>query len=289
MNLKGLRVAMSVIAAALLAMMLSGCGGDDEGLSAEDMARISAAEAAAMMAQADADAAAEAQAEAEAAADGRIADLEAMLAASSSDEEIAALTQEIADLVAQIAMEPEPVPDPGYQPSDPGGTLEGSESRAAAQRIEEAMVEAPLMRELQDGEVANAPDTATGDANIEDDIAFPADAAQAGDDGVRMGIPKDVSVTDLEQARLGTPAALTLAVKGGTGLGTAADSATTDAPAIAGWQGVALEKVGSRRHHPDGSCVLRCRALRAGVWRRVPVQRNGKCCRPAGRSDRHHP
>ncbi|MCY4514122.1 MAG: hypothetical protein OXC69_03135, partial [Candidatus Tectomicrobia bacterium] len=117
MNLKGLRVAMSVIAAALLAMMLSGCGGDDNGLSAEDMARISAAEAAAMMAQADADAAAEAQAEAEAAADERIADLEAMLAASSSDEEIAALTQEIADLVAQIAMEPEPVPDPGYQPT----------------------------------------------------------------------------------------------------------------------------------------------------------------------------
>ena len=131
MNLKGLRVAMSVIAAALLAMMLSGCGGDDNGLSAEDMARIAAAEQAAMDAQAAADAAADAEADAET----RIAELEAQVAASSSDDEIAALTQEIADLVAEIANMNQPAPDPGYQPSDPGGTLEGAEGRAAAARI----------------------------------------------------------------------------------------------------------------------------------------------------------
>ena len=154
MNLKGFRVAMSVIAAALLAMMLSGCGGDDDGLSAEDMARIAAAEDAAMMAQEDADAAEMAAAAAEAEAEQ--AKMDAAAAAAEAEKVLKALAdaaaaQEAADMAqAELDAEPEPVPDPGYQSTDPGGTLEGAEGRAAAQRIEEAMVAAPLKRETQD-------------------------------------------------------------------------------------------------------------------------------------------
>ena len=110
MNLKGFRVAMSVIAAALLAMMLSGCGGDDDGLSASDMARIDAAE----MAAADAAAAAAA---AQAAADE----------AAMEDDDI---------------MDP---PEPEYSPTDPGGTLEDVRDRAAAQRIWESADISPII------------------------------------------------------------------------------------------------------------------------------------------------
>ena len=110
MNLKGFRVAMSVIAAALLAMMLSGCGGDDDGLSASDMARIEAAE----MAAADAAAAAAA---AQAAADE----------AAMEDDDM---------------MDP---PEPEYSPTDPGGTLEDVRDRAAAQRIWESADITPMI------------------------------------------------------------------------------------------------------------------------------------------------
>ena len=188
---------MYVGAVLVIALFTFGCGGDDDGLSAEDMARISAAEAAAMMAQEDADAAAAAQAAAEAAAETRIDELEALLAASSSDEEIADLTAQIAMLVAEIAEEDPPAPDPGYQPSDPGGTLEGQEGRAAAARIDA------------------------------DDV-----------------FDKAATLGGLSQAPLGSDPALTVAVTGGSGLGTADDSADADAPAIAGFDGVNLMKMG---------------------------------------------
>ena len=55
---------MGFAAMLVAGLFLAGCGGDDNGLSSEDMARLSAAESAAMMAQAEAEAA---QAEAEAA------------------------------------------------------------------------------------------------------------------------------------------------------------------------------------------------------------------------------
>ena len=55
---------MGFAATLVAGLFLAGCGGDDNGLSSEDMARLSAAESAAMMAQAEAEAA---QAEAEAA------------------------------------------------------------------------------------------------------------------------------------------------------------------------------------------------------------------------------
>ena len=86
---------MYVGAVLAIALFTFGCGGDDDGLSAEDMARLASAEQAA----ADALAAVEAAAEA-------------------ADDDV---------------MEPEP--EPGYQPDDPGGTLEGQAGRAAAQRI----------------------------------------------------------------------------------------------------------------------------------------------------------
>jgi len=227
-NLKGFRVAMSVIAAALLAMMLSGCGGDDDGLSADDMARISAIE------QETADAKEETAEQQEQIAElnTTIQGLRDQLAASDSDEEIAMLTQQIADLVAEIAKEPEPVPDPGYQPSDPGGTLEGSAERAAAQRIASSvgMVEV----------TAAVPGV---DANTDGDFADAGDSPPV-PAGRANRISGGVSIKDLTQARLGEDPMLSLAVTGGTGLSTAMDSADTDAPALSGWTGVALEKAG---------------------------------------------
>ena len=159
MNLKGIRVAMYVIAAALLAMTLAGCGGDDDGLSASDMARIASAEQAAVDAQAAAEAAAAAAA----------------------------------------------MPDPDPAPAEPmgpetGGTLEGQEGRAAAARI----------------------------------------AYSASDAGIMGG----ADIGSISQARLGEDPMLTIAVTGGSGLGTAMDSADMDAPMIDGFTGVSLMKDG---------------------------------------------
>ena len=297
--------AAMLIAASALA--LSGCGGDDGGLSAEDMARIdtaeanaATAEAARMAAVADAaDARAEA-ADAEAARMAAVADAadykakamaaeaEAMMAKAAQTEaeedrdaaEEAAANAEIARMAAVAAqgvaetardaamaaqseavaarllaeqalemandriaeLEAAAMAGPGTT-----GTLEGVEGRAAAQRIEEGMEAAPLARETLDrAKIADR--SAAGTTDIGDDIEFPADAmpgdSDYDEDEVRMVIPKDVSVADLEQSRLGTPAELSLEVEGGTGLTTADDSADMDAPMIAGFTGVALEKDG---------------------------------------------
>ena len=90
------------------ALALAGCGGDDNGLSAEDQARISAAEDAAAMAQAEAEAAdAAAQAAAEkAAADKMAADEEIAAAKAAADAAQAAAdaAQAAAD-AAQAAAE----------------------------------------------------------------------------------------------------------------------------------------------------------------------------------------
>ena len=96
-----LRMGMALLVAGFLALLV-GCGGDDDGLSAADMARIDAAE----MAAADAAAAA---------------------AAAAASAEEAAMDDD------DDMMQPEP---DVYDPSDPGGTLEPDvRDRAAAQRI----------------------------------------------------------------------------------------------------------------------------------------------------------
>ena len=192
MNLKGFRVAMFVIAAALLAMMLSGCGGDDNGgLSAADMARIEEAEKKAEEAAQRAE--------------------EAEEAAQKAEE------------AAQRAEEAEEAEEE-YSPNDPGGTREDTEDRAAAQRIAASVGPALLVDAIPDN-----PDTAA-------DESMPAVMGT----GIRSG----ASIKSLSQARLGEDPMLSIAVTGGGGLSTADDSAATDAPAIAGFTGVSLEKDG---------------------------------------------
>ena len=106
------RLAVFMLAVAGLA--LQGCGGDDNGgLSAADMARIEAAEMAAAAAQAEAEA----------------AHMEAEEAKAD-----AAAAEEAAEQARQDAMDAMEEED-AYSPDDPGGTLEGQEGRAAAQRI----------------------------------------------------------------------------------------------------------------------------------------------------------
>ena len=319
MNLKRYRVAMLVIAAAV-AMLLSGCGGDDNGgLSAEDMARIDNAEmaaAAAMTAQAAAEAAqAEAEAEATAAmaaemaakADAAAARAEAATAKAAAAEAMAEATEAKEDLqeaidarqdaeaaqamaeaaqkdaedardAAEMAQEAAEAKAAEYKMMveeleaemdagpDTAGTLEGVEGRAAAARIMYSKGAAPTRNDTLDtADSPGTPTVATDDTRYDGTDAAGA-VITAGTVGAlsyraliaatdplsmldnrtepTMVIPRSVSVTDLMQARLGQPAELSLAVKGGTGLGTAMDSATEDAPAIAGWDGVALEKDG---------------------------------------------
>ena len=288
-----------VLAAALFTF---GCGGDDNGgLSAEDMARITAAEDAAADAMAEAAAAearamaAEAEAmEAEAAEAAAVAAaataeaarmaavaeaMEAMAMSSQAAEDqkdaedardAAIAAQGVAEAARDAAVAAAAVAEAARMDAadalatanmtiealqaqlaaGPGttGTLEGVDGRAAAQRIEEGMMESPLERETLDRAKIDNPN-AIGTTPTGDDIVFPADPEPGDDDyhadmEPRMVIPDDVSVTDLKQARLGTPAELTLSVKGGTGLGTAMHSAEMDAPEIAGFTGVALERDG---------------------------------------------
>ena len=252
-----------VFAAMLIAasaLVLAGCGGDDNGLSSEDMARLAAAETAAAAAQETADqatmdaamaqdeaheaeeAAAAAQMEAEA-ADMRAMEAEAAAAAADMRAmEAEAATEELQE---QLDMQAEQAAE--YSPTDPGGTLEGVEGRAAAQRIEEGVSRRNFGRELIDpalthGGPAND-DTATVETN--NDLVFTAHSASGPVDPAGVtAIAKDVSIIGLERSRLGTAAELTLAVKGGTGLSTAMDSAESDAPAITGFTGVSLEKDG---------------------------------------------
>jgi hypothetical protein len=279
---------MLVIAAAL-AMILSGCGGDDNGgLSADDMARIDNAEASAATAMAEAMAAAAAQAEAEAdaatamaaqmtaeaeamaakagqteaegdAADAAIAQTAAEAAQAAAEAaqtaaenardaavaaEMAAQTM-ITELQAEIAALEADQP---YDPTQPGGTLEGVGGRAGAQRIEEGTMISLLVRETLDRNLTTDPQTAPA-PGLANDVGFPADLEPGDPDydkdvAPRRVIPDDVEIADLKQSRLGTAAELTLGVEGGTGLATAMDSAAMDAPAITGFTGVALEKDG---------------------------------------------
>ena len=84
------RYALLTALLGIAALVLAGCGGDDNGLSAEDMARLAAAEEAAMMAQQEAAAAheeAEAAKEDAAAADMRAMEAEAAAAAAQAEAE----------------------------------------------------------------------------------------------------------------------------------------------------------------------------------------------------------
>ena len=131
--------------------------------------------------------------------------------------------------VAEPAEPPDTEPaDQPYDPSQPGGTREGAEGRAAAQRIADS-VGMVLVK----------------DAVIEDQNADPPiTAAEAMPAVMGYGIRPGASIESLSQTRLGEPAMLSIAVTGGTGLGTADDSADMDAPAIAGYTGVSLMKDG---------------------------------------------
>ena len=167
---------MYVGAVLAIALFTFGCGGDDDGLSAEDMARIASAEQTA-------------------------ADALAAVEAAAADDDM---------------MEPEPDAEPGYQPDDPGGTLEDVADRAAAQRIWEAADTSPIL---------------TGTVITGYSI-----------DGLTKAGPASGSVS---QARLGRPLNLTVSVEGGQELGTASDSADDDAPDLGDpWMGVNLEKDG---------------------------------------------
>ena len=318
MNLKRYRVAMLVIVAAV-AMLLSGCGGDDNGgLSAEDMARIDSAEADAATARAEAMAAAAAQAEAEAeataaaaaqaaaeaeaatamaaqlaaeaeaatakaaqteaegdAADAAIAQAAAeaaqaaaeaaQVAAENAQATAEAATETANAMIAMLQQEIDDLEAAAAAGPDTAGTLEGAASRAAAARIMASA--ATVTRTVAEAATRDATDivdpTAVGTVPNPptDDFPYSGGTDAAGtvtwtlehmaanatpDNHAEPGatISRAVSVADLAQARLGQPAELSLAVEGGTGLNTADDSADTDAPAIAGWDGVALEKDG---------------------------------------------
>ena len=309
-----LRMGAALLVAGALA--LAGCGDDNGGLSAEDMARIDNAEmaaASAMAAQAAAEAeamAAEAEAaEAEAARMAAVAEAAEAMAAQMEAEAMAAsamMAQEDAEDMAQAATdarqdaetardaamaaqtEAERMRDAANKARDEAnativtlearvaeleaelaagpatvGTLEGAEGRAAAARIKNATSSAPDRNdslELVDSTnplvTPNDPSNDTrynlmrAEAAVQENGALT--HAAAAPDGEMPDnrtepstvIPQSVSVTGLKQARLGQPAELTLSVKGGTGLGTAMDTADEDAPMIARWDGVALEKDG---------------------------------------------
>ena len=101
-----------------VALMLAGCGGDDNGgLSAADMARIDAAEADAAAAHADAEALEE-----------KLDELEAELAAVDTDDDTSALDDAIAALQTQIAALTAKTADP----ETPLAILDGTKSTASA-------------------------------------------------------------------------------------------------------------------------------------------------------------
>ena len=137
------RLALLLIAAVALA--LAGCGGDDDGLSAEDMARIAAAE------QAAADA------------------------------------QEAAEAAEAATMDEEEMEEPGYRPSDPGGTQEGQVERAAAKRIADSTmggmiqggVSIKSLEQARLGQPARLTIAATGNSDLDsavDGVMLPANA-----------------------------------------------------------------------------------------------------------------
>ena len=274
-----------VFAAMLIAasaLVLAGCGGDDNGLSAEDMARLAAAETAAASAQETAAAAqmeaATAHEEAEEAKteaatahdeaeqaimDAAAADMRAM----DAETALGAAQDEIDDLQAQLDRQAEEAAE--YSPSDPGGTLEGVEGRAAAARI--AMARSTAAPTRSDGtELVDTTLTGFGTATYMNDpaddtpynrvrpaaaLTTPLAGALTHTGVPSTGLPNNraepamvvrggVMIVGLEQAPLGQAPDLTLMVMGGTGLGTAMDSADTDAPAVTGFTGVSLMKDG---------------------------------------------
>ena len=105
---------MYVGAVLAIALFTFGCGGDDNGLSSEDMARIAAIEDAAAMAQEDADAAETAAAAAAAEAEQATMDAAAAAAAAEAEQALAdAAAQAAADMAqAELDAEPEPEPEP---------------------------------------------------------------------------------------------------------------------------------------------------------------------------------
>ena len=135
-----------------------------------------------------------------------------------------------------VTPDPDPEP-PAYDPTAPGGTREDAGDRAAAQRIDEAVGRVTV--------IAGVPAVMGVDLNNNGDFTDSGDTAPMPAVPAVMGgrIQGGVSIDGLSQARLGMPAQLTLAVTGGTGLGTADDSAG-EAPAIPGWTGVSLMKDG---------------------------------------------
>ena len=175
-----LRMGLALLMAGALA--LAGCGGDDNGVdqSVHDMAL-----------------AGQAAAQEEAA-----------------EERAAREAAEAAAAAAEAALEEAEEPDE-YQPSDPGGTLDGQEGRAAAQRIDDAAH-------------TNAERQAQIDAGLTPDPA-----------GVMSGASGSA-----KHGRLGYDPEVTVDVMGGSELKTPDHAAMMDAPMIAGFDGSALEKDG---------------------------------------------
>ena len=171
--------------------------------------------------------------------DAAAADMRAMDAETALGE----AQQEIDDLQDQLDRQAEEAAE--YSPTDPGGTLEGVEGRAAAARV--AVLNpnpiglTTVSARTLGAETNIGPDGMRGTA---DDAPFPIPAAAAGGPIVLAALPRDVNLAGLQQSQLGQPPALTLNVTGGSGLGTAADSASTPAPTIPGWTGVSLERMG---------------------------------------------
>ena len=109
------------------------------------------------------------------------------------------------------------------------------------------------------------------------DLVFPADpvVGDAKYDAGADGNPEGRFGYRPEAGAPWHPCGADVGVKGGTGLGTAMDSAATDAPAITGFDGVALEKDGPGPITQMALVPIPMPSeLGAGVRGRVPVQRN---------------
>ena len=265
-----------VLAAALFTF---GCGGDDGGLSADDMARIDNAEmaaASAMTAQAaaeaaqaeaesdaadaraDAMAAAAAQAMAESdAADARADAMAAMAEVTQAKEDLQAAVDARQDAEAAQKVAEDAQKDAEDAQKDAEAKAMAAETKAAEykERIEE--LEAELMAgpgtvgtaDGGEGRAAAAriiDSVKETDAAEDDTLATPMVIDESMLMPARSTINSGASIEKLEQARLGRDPELTIELASGAKLDSATDKAEMDAPDVgADWMGVALEKMGA--------------------------------------------
>ena len=163
-----------------------------------------------------------------------------MLAGCSSDDNGAPMVE---PMVTPDPVTPDPDPEPpAYDPSQPGGTQEGVEGRAAAQRIVNAvgleMVSEALGIAVETIENGDNPLTAVVETDFSGEVTI------FGADEYELRIRSGVAVEGLVQAPLGMDPQLSLSVTGGPGLSTAEHSADMEAPEIDGYTGVSLMRAG---------------------------------------------